>query len=453
MQLYLDAVGGVAGDMFAAAMLDAWPTLGRELKEALRHAGLDEIVEISVQPHTDGILTGTRFHTAPSTDELRRQEARDVPPAEHGHPHRDGDSHLHPRPPESFPNAGGGAPTHHSHRPYRVIAQWLDQIDLAAGARKRAHDIFQHLAKAEAQVHGIEVNEVTFHEVGAWDSIADVVAAAWLIDAVGEARWFSAPLPMGRGRVRTAHGQLPLPAPAAAVLLEGMPLFQDELEGERITPTGAAILKHLDPTFSPMGNPGVLTGTGTGFGSRSFPGLSNVLRVSRFESTPATATARPLDQTVVVCQFEIDDQTPEDLAEALEHLRGLGGVLDVIQIPALGKKGRFTNHVQLLLAETALNHVAEAILSQTSTLGLRWQLASRVILARSVEGFEVDGQSVMVKRAIRPDGATTAKAEHADVARLAKSYATRKRVRERAEQAALSRHTGQPSPEENSDEQ
>ena len=414
--LHIDALGGVAGDMFIAALLDLHPELRSPLQRAFGKAGLNEIVTIVASAHSDGILTGTRVDTWPSHGET---------------PASEGDLH-----------------DAHPHRSYRGVREWLDAAPLEKGVRARAHDIFERLAEAEAAVHGISIDTVEFHEVGAWDSIADVVGAAWLIEALGARSWSSAPLPLGTGRVATAHGLLPIPAPAVALLLKGMPVVRDGIEGERVTPTGAAILSHLAPEFRPR--PGIwsLAGIGTGFGHRKLEGLSNILRITalRAESSallpgPAPDVTQTRDGTplraeeLCVCTFEVDDQTGEDLAVALDRLREHPGVKDVIQVPALGKRGRLAAHVQLLCDESSLHGVLAEALTQTATLGVRWQRAQRLCLEREMDEVALPEGVVRVKRALRPGGVATVKAEHRDIAALYPDYASRMSARTRAETA------------------
>ena len=376
MHIHLDPIGGVAGDMFAAALLDAFPDLVEPLMADFKASGLGQIVDVARLPHTDGILTGSRFQV---------EQAQ----ADEGHRHR----HI------------------------QEIRTLINRTGLDASIVKRAMDIFELLAVAESRVHGTSVESVSFHEVGAWDSIADVVAAAWLIERVGTATWSCAALPMGRGRTtHGAHGYLPVPAPAAAALLEGLPVAQkDHIEGERITPTGAAIIRHLAPSFDNLTRPLVLRKSGNGFGTARFPGISNVLRVLVFEPAEANETDR--DQ-IAECRFEVDDQTPEDLAAGLDILRAHDGVLDVSQGMVLGKKGRSAAQVQVLARLTQLEAIVAACFRETTTLGVRWSVMERAILGREMVETDVDGTTVRVKRATRPGGVTTAKPEMDDIAAL-----------------------------------
>jgi uncharacterized protein (TIGR00299 family) protein len=392
MRIHLDPVGGIAGDMFAAAILDAWPELEGGLRRALRSARLPDGVGIEVLAHKDHALAGTRFCVGDTT----------------------------------------GAPAR-PHASFREIRALLCDSELDPALRDRAIEIFTLLARAEGEVHGRPWEEVSFHEVGAWDSIADIVGAAYLIDAVGATGWSTASLPIGSGRVRSAHGSLPVPAPAAALLLEGFAVHDDGLEGERITPTGAAILRHLQPGYRAPGDPMRVLRTGTGFGTREFPGISNILRILALEELqPGLA-----EEQIAVLRFEVDDQPTEDLAVGLDRIRDLEGVLDVLQMPAFGKKGRLTVQIQILAAPDAVDRVSRACFTETTTLGLRWHMARRAVLERSAETYVGRGGSIQVKAAARPSGVVTGKAELDDVADAAGGFAERDRLRREAEEAVL----------------
>lgn len=388
MHYHFDPVGGIAGDMFVAALLDLNPERAAAAIDATRKAGLAPDVVLAHRRCNDGILSGSRFTVT-------------APPAAADH------AHVH----------------------WAGLRSRLAGSVLPPRVRDVAIGIFSHLAEAEARVHDKPVDAVAFHEVGAWDSIADIVAAAYLIDALGPCTWSVGPIPLGSGRVRTAHGLLPVPAPATALLLAGLPVFDDGFAGERVTPTGAAIIRYLAPTAGIGHEPRVMRQCGHGFGTREFDGLSNVLRVLCFEAVPSTATR---SDAVSVIEFDIDDQTAEDLARGLEALRAMSGVIDVVQIPVVGKYGRLGTLVRILADPAAARAVAEACLRETTTLGLRLQIQDRIIVQR--RDVTVAG-GVKVKVAQRPDGAT-AKAQLSDVAADA-DHAARQRIRHAAEVAAL----------------
>ena len=399
MHLHLDPVGGIAGDMFIAALIDAFPELGAGLDAVLAKVGLPAGARCALLAHHDGTLSGRRFELSL--------------PAESA-------AHRH----------------HPAHVGLAAIQAAIAAMGLEAAVAARALAIFAVLAEAEAAVHGVGVDAVEFHEVGALDSIADIVGAAWIIEALAPATWSVGALPLGSGRVHTAHGALPLPAPAVLRLLEGFAFFDDGLKGERVTPTGAAILRQLRCASGPGPGPRRLTASGMGFGSRKLPGLANVLRVLAFDPSAA-----PLADEVALLAFEVDDQTAEDLALALERLRACEGVLDVVQSPVYGKKGRMAAQVQLLARPERLAAVIAACFAETTTLGVRHQLLARSVLARhetSVAG--ADGQAVRVKLARRPDGALSAKAESDDL-RSGGERRGREALRRASEAAALVQDT------------
>jgi hypothetical protein len=405
VHLHLDAVGGVAGDMFIAAMLDAFPDLRDGMLLAIRAAGLPDDISCRAVEHRDDVLTGLRFLVE-------------------GPAYRPHDRGL------ALPEE------RHRHTPFREIRTRLERSTLKAGVKRRAVHIFSLLAEVEGKVHGMPAEAVSFHELGGWDSIADMVGAAFLIDALEPSTWSVSALPQGSGRVKTDHGWLPVPTPATALLLQGFELVDDGLQGERLTPTGAAILKHLDAAQSNAAQhgrvPRRLLRTGTGFGTRTLPGLSNVLRVLVSED----AAERMGSDRVAHIAFEVDDQTAEDLAIALDRLRAHPAVLDVLQMPAFGKKGRIMAHIQILAEPEDLDGVFKACFSETATLGLRWQLAERRILERSQATVEVDGRSVRVKIAQRP-GASTAKVESDDLLSVKGGRSQRDSTRQAAERAGL----------------
>ena len=385
-RVHLDAVGGVAGDMFVAALLDTHPDEADGTLAAIRAAGLPQSVDLRIVAHHDHILNGTRFDVALPVED-------------------DGEEHTH----------------------FRALRARLGAAELPGGTRDRAQDIFARLAVAEGAVHGVDPEEVMFHEVGAWDSIADIIGAAHLIDQRGDARWSISSLPAGAGRVNNAHGELPVPVPAVVKLLKGFTLHDDGRRGERITPTGAAILAHLNPEQDGVHPPERLAESGIGFGTKVFPGISNVLRVLEFESVGALIA----EDQVAVLRFEIDDQSPEDLAVGLDNLRAIDGVLDVVHMPVFGKKGRIAAQIQLLARPDAREAATAACFSETTTLGLRWEICRRAVLARELEQG--------VKLVTRPSGVPTAKAEIDKVASGDDGHVGRMARKRAVEDAALER--------------
>ena len=388
--LHLDLVGGLSGDMFIGAILDAFPEMVGGLQEIIVSAGFPDLVSLDAVPHDDGTLTGTRFRVLAISEES------------------------------------------HHHRHYKEIKEKLEGSRLHETTRKCALAIFYAIAEVEAAVHGKTIESVAFHEVGAWDSIADIVLAAHLISEL-DATWSVSRIPLGRGIIETAHGRLPVPAPATEKLLVGFDVFDDGIEGERVTPTGAAILKVLAPARRlPAGLK--FDNTGYGFGTRVFPDIANVLRVSVFASTVENVPWE-IDQ-VMQLRFEIDDQTPEQLAQALDLLRQETGVLDVIQQPTFGKKQRQSFAVTLMVRIEVADEVTRRCFELTPTLGIRRERIERAVLRREEIVVLVNEHPYRVKVARRPGG-ITAKIEMDDLVESNLSQTEQAEVRQMAERLAV----------------
>ncbi|MCW2248163.1 uncharacterized protein (TIGR00299 family) protein [Azospirillum fermentarium] len=414
--IHLDAVGGVAGDMFAAALLNARPGLWPAVAAAVAALGLPAAVDVRTEDVNDGVLTGTRFHVDEGPSRTGHHH-------HHGHGHHDHDHHHHHDHDHDHD---------HGHTPWHVIRARLVAAPLMPAVREHAVGIFTRLAEAEAAVHGVSPDDVAFHEVGAIDSLVDIVAAAALIAALGPVAWTAGPLPRGSGLVTTAHGILPVPAPATARLLAGFDLSDDDETGERITPTGAAILAWLKPSQAPAPAPRRLLSAGTGFGTRRLKRRPNILRALLFAAAQPAAAPSGGEDAVSVLRFEVDDQTGEDLAVALDRIRALPGVLDVCQWPVFGKKGRMGAAVQILARPDTAAAAESLALAETTTLGVRCHRAVRSVLPRAA----TDVGGVPVKVARRPGGAVTAKVEMDALAGIA-GAGHRARRRAAAERAAL----------------
>lgn len=388
MHIHLDLLGGLSGDMFIGALLDCFPALADTLPGQLERAGFRDMVRLETAAADDGTLTGTKFN---------------VIAAERAHGH--------------------------DHRHYSDIVNLLDASSLDESSREIAHGIFRILAEAEAGVHGKPVDHIAFHEVGAWDSIADIVCAACLISAVGAESWSVSAIPLGGGQVDTAHGKLPVPAPATARILEDFEFIDDGIAGERVTPTGAAILKQLAPGHSVPAQSS-LRASGYGFGTRRLPGISNVTRALVFDT--AVQSAWGSDQ-VLQLEFDIDDQTPEALAVAIDHLRAEPGVLDVCQSSALGKKGRQLALIRVLARPEVEEALLATCFAETTTLGIRRQRVDRAILERREVVVREGETGYRVKIASRPGG-PTAKAEMDDISGSSGGHHRRDRLRIAIEQ-------------------
>jgi pyridinium-3,5-bisthiocarboxylic acid mononucleotide nickel chelatase len=344
--LYFDCFAGIAGDMTVAALLE----LGVPLELLRERLALLELPPSTYELTTEKVarsgITATRF---------------DVTTA---HEHR--------------------------HRHYSDIAAMIDRSGLPAGAREKAGRIFLRLAEAEAKVHGVDIGEVHFHEVGAVDSIVDIVGTAIGLDYLGIDAIHASPLPYGSGFVQTAHGRLPVPAPATAELIRGMPVHFESGPGERVTPTGAAILAALADGF---GHPPVMRveAVGCGAGTKDFDDCPNILRVVMGK----TEVSFPKDEILVV-ETHIDDMNPEILGFLMEKLLA-EGALDVAYTPIQMKKNRPGVKLTLLAHRDGLEKLSRVVLTESTTAGVRYYPAERLMLARTEEVRETSLGRLRVK--------------------------------------------------------
>jgi uncharacterized protein (TIGR00299 family) protein len=304
------------------------------------------------------------------------------------------------------------ASAHHHHRHWSDIRRMLDDArshGLAEGAYERAVRIFEVLARAEAEVHGVAVDDVHFHEVGAVDSIIDIVGSAWLLDRLGIDSCTVAPVPTGSGFVDTEHGRLPVPAPATAVLLRGFEVRAGDGKGELVTPTGAAILAAMAKPLVPSMT---LELVGCGAGTMRLADRPNVLRVF------VGATDDTSDERLVMIEADIDDMAPSALAHACERLRA-DGARDVTVLPVHMKKGRVGMRLGVLADYGLVEKLSTAVMMHTSSIGVRYRAVGRSVLARRIDVVDTAYGPIRVKIAARPDGSETAEPEFEDVSRAA----------------------------------
>lgn len=381
LHLHLDPQGGVAGDMFTAALLDARPDLTARVMADITavlppeagRAALERVVRT-------GISSG-HFRLVPGTAPARK-----------------------------------GAET-----TWQAMDLLLESAATAPGTARHARAILRRLAEAESAIHGIPLERVHFHEIADWDALMDVTAAGSLLAALDGATFSLSPLPLGGGQVRTAHGLLAVPAPATQKLLEGYLWHDDGISGERVTPTGAAIIAHLTQGQHPQVRPGGrLIATGYGAGSREMKGVPNVLRVTVF----AGAAVGLDEDRVAVLICDVDDMTGEEIATAADQLRALPGVVDLALLTLQGKKGRPATRFELLVTPEDEDAALHALFVQTSTLGVRRLPVCRAVLPRA-QGASADG--LPGKWARRPDGTVTGKIE-ADALKSLPTLAGRRRA-------------------------
>lgn len=319
---------------------------------------------------------------------------------------------------------GGMAATHfrvqasgeQPHRSLGDIRALLQDSGLPEGVVQTADRVFLRLCQVEARLHGVEVEQVHLHEVGAVDSIADVVAAAFCLHRLSPERITVSALPTGWGTVECEHGTLPVPAPATLELLRGCPVYAGTVEAEMVTPTGAAILTTVAHEFGALPRMTVLR-TGLGAGSREHPGTPNVLRVVQGEAE-ASAGSRP---SVLVVQANIDDMNPQDFGHVMDGLFE-EGALEVFFTPVQMKKNRPGILLTALASDERLEPVCRYLLRETTTIGLRYHRAFRWELEREEVTVETSFGSVSLKIARLDDGAARVSPEYEDCRRCAQRH-------------------------------
>jgi pyridinium-3,5-bisthiocarboxylic acid mononucleotide nickel chelatase len=365
--LYVDCISGIAGDMLFGALLDA----GADLERVRQ--GLGPLA-------VDGLEIGT--------ETVDRHGIRGV-------------------------RAEVGGRADREERTWSDVREMVDSAELPDRARRRAQGTFRRLAEAEGRVHGVDPEEVHFHEVGALDAIADVCGVALGLEDLDVERVVASPLPLSRGMIDAAHGRLPLPAPATLELLRGAPIQGLDLDVELVTPTGAALLAALADSYGAL--PAMrLEAVGYGAGSREIEERPNVVRVLLGQPVEGPAGTT----TVSLIETNLDDLSPELVPDAAEACFA-AGALDVWATPVQMKKGRPGIVFSALARPADERAVAEAVLRQTGTLGLRIAQLKRWELDRELQTVDVAGEEVRVKVG-RLDGTVINVApEHDDCAAVA----------------------------------
>jgi uncharacterized protein (TIGR00299 family) protein len=396
--LYIDCASGVAGDMMLGALL---------------HVGADEAAvrreldRIDLDGWTLEVAVGEVQGISGLDVQVRVGGAKEVTPhhtfrplgGDHAHPH------PHPAPAAPEPPAGPG----HG-RTFGEIRALLVRSGLSERVRALALDAFGRLAVAEARVHGVAVDDVHFHEVGAVDAIVDIVGSCAALASLGDVRVVCAPLPMGRGFVRSAHGRIPLPAPATLEILAGAPVVGDPLDAELVTPTGAALVMAMASSFGRIPEM-VVERTGYGLGDARWPDRPNALRLILGQASEA-------DVSELVVEATIDDMAPELFGPLFGKLLEAGAD-DVWLTPVHMKKGRPGVLVSALVPASRRASVATVLFRETTTLGVRLHAVERMKLARRWETVRTSAGEVRMKLGLDGDTLCNAQPEYEDCARLA----------------------------------
>jgi hypothetical protein len=311
--------------------------------------------------------------------------------------------------------AFSGAEHEHHGQTFRAIRALLRKARLAPRVRERSLDVFERLARAEGRIHGVPLERVHLHEVGAIDALGDVVGVCAAVESLGVARISCTPLPLGRGAVPSQHGPIPLPAPATLELLRGVPTVPLDVTWETVTPTGAALLAALADEYGAMpGMRPIAQGFGAGDDRRG--PLPNVLRAVLGELEPGLGRDH-----VALLETNLDDMSPEHLPFLMERLFE-DGALDVSLVPLLMKKGRPGQLLRVIALPSAADRLARRVLSDSSALGVRVQIVPRLVRARSVRSVVTPYGAIRVKLAGSARTETTVKPEYESCARAARRH-------------------------------
>jgi pyridinium-3,5-bisthiocarboxylic acid mononucleotide nickel chelatase len=349
---YLDCFSGISGDMLLGALLDAGLPLV-DLEQTLKGLHLQGWHLVASQ-ETRHEITGTRL--------VVKIDQASQPP-----------------------------------RDFKAIRELISGAGLDEEIKTRSIAVFLSLAKAEGKIHNRPPETVHFHEVGAADSIIDIVGCVYGLTRLGVGVVHSSRLPLGSGFAETAHGRIPIPAPATMCLLRDVPVFQPGLPFELVTPTGAALVKYFSETFGPMPSM-TIDSVGYGVGSRDLPDRPNLLRVITGKTTTDLGT-----ETVVVLETNIDDMNPEWMGYLMERLQR-AGAMDVAFCPVHMKKNRPGVSVQVVGRPGTQDILMQILFQESGTLGVRFHYTQRRVLAREEVQIQSPWGKMEAKKVVHPDG-------------------------------------------------
>jgi uncharacterized protein (TIGR00299 family) protein len=365
--LYFDCFAGASGDMIVGALID----LGLDLEELKRRLSSLELsgYTLAARKVKRRGIAATKFDV--EVDESKQAKRR-----------------------------------------LAEVRALINNAALSQTVKSRSIEVFERLAQAEARVHNSTPDQVHFHEVGAVDSIIDVVGAMIGFEMLAVEHFVSSAMRLGCGWVETEHGRLPIPAPGTAELVRGAPVYAGEVQGEFVTPTGAAIITSLCKSFGQL-PPMTISRIGYGAGLREVEALPNVLRLVLGELSIQTAAS-----SIMVVETNIDDMNPQVYALVMDKALALGA-LDVFLTPVHMKKGRPGILLSVLCELEKLDAIIELLLSETTTLGVRYYQASRRVLDRTIETVQTEYGQVRVKVAREKERTLHFQPEYQDLLKLA----------------------------------
>ena len=411
--LYLDCQSGISGDMTLSALIDLGADINY-IREHLKKLPIDPFslnIKIVDKKGISSKQLDLRFDVTDSEGQnhslshVHDQVHTHEHSHDHGHTHDNGHEHSH----------GNGNHNHlHSHRKASTILQMIENSELPFRVKERSLAVFRVIAEAEGKIHGMDPEEVHFHEVGAMDSIIDIIGVCLALESLNIDKIIASPVPTGHGKIMIAHGLYPIPAPATAELLIGVPLSDFHVKGELTTPTGAGFIKALVDEYGNM-PPLAMEKIGYGAGKKDFE-HPNVLRVVLFH-VEETLQREPI--TILECQ--LDDFTGEAMGFMMEKALNQGA-LDVYFTPVTMKKSRPGTLITILTKPENAFALEELLLRETSTFGVRKSDWSRRILSREFKLIQTEYGKISVKIGLLEDEIIKIYPEYEDVKKAANQY-------------------------------
>jgi uncharacterized protein (TIGR00299 family) protein len=402
--LYFDCFSGISGDMVLGALLDAGLPL-EDLKRALGSLALGG-VELRADRVLRAGVSATKFSFTGDGGQHTHSHH------DHGHHHHHEHPHQHPGHSEHLEHPDRHE--HHAHRSLPEIFELIDKSALSNGGRERAKALFQRLAEVEASIHQMPVEKVYLHEVGATDSIVDIVGAVFALEWTKADRIVCSPLNVGGGMVDSAHGRFPVPAPATLKLLteRAAPVYSGEIQKELVTPTGALIATSYAQAFGPVPSM-VVERVGYGAGDRDPHDTPNVLRVLIGEAANQSERER-----VVVIECEIDDMNPQIFGVVMDRLYA-AGALEVFYVPVQMKKNRPGTLLTVIARPERRATLTDIVFGETTTIGVRYAEVDRECLTREIVEVATPVGSVRFKIARREGRIVNTMPEFDDCVRIA----------------------------------
>ncbi|OGO77778.1 MAG: TIGR00299 family protein [Clostridiales bacterium GWB2_37_7] len=404
--LYFDCFSGISGDMTLGALLDLGVSQ-EHLIESLQALKLEDEYYLDIKKELKNGIMGTKVDVVlKHADEHDREHA-------HSHEHNHSHNHHHHHDDEAAVSHIHSHGHEHEHRSYKNIAAMIDGSALNDNVKRISKDIFTVIGEAEGKIHGKPLEEVHFHEVGAVDSIVDIVGAAICIDALKPDEIVFSKIPLSRGFVKCQHGMFPLPAPASLEILKDVPVYFTDVKFELVTPTGAGIIKALADGFDDSGDM-TIEKIGYGLGKKTYE-KPNALRVYLYEKKKRT-------NEVVEIDTNIDDMTGEQLGFVMEQLLD-AGALDVYFTDIQMKKNRPGVKLTVLCSIDKQPEITKLLLTHTSTFGVRYKLLERDILDRSFVEIPLKHGSIRCKVGKLEGEIIKVIPEYEDCRRIAKEHA------------------------------